>query len=128
MNRNRKLEHLANGFNAAGKINNMRKSQSRDDSNNSLSPNNLNAIREMLQTIAEFSPEYHRKPLEGTIYKSNEYINTYRDLKHHFRSVSKQRVDAESFVKTLGIIKPVVNNNQQVMIEKLLRVYEILKS
>lgn len=128
MNKNKKFEHLANGFHAAGKINNMRRSNLRGDSSNSFSSSNITVLSEMLQTIAEYSPDSHRGSLEGTIYKSNEYINTYRNLKNHFRSVSNQKINTESFVRTLDLVKPVVNNNQQVLIEKILKVYEIIRS
>lgn len=128
MEKHKKLELLANGFHAAGRINNIRRSNSLNRSGNSSNSINISNIKEILQTIAEFSPSTHRGSLEGTLQKSNEYIDTYHNLKDHFRTVSNQRINTESFVRTLGLIKPVVNISQRNLIEKLLQVYEIIKS
>jgi hypothetical protein len=128
MDKHTKLQHLANGFHAAGRINNIRKSNSLTRSEDSSNSINISILKEMLQTIAEFSPTAHRGPLEGTLHRSYEYIDTYQNLKNHFRAVSNQKINTESIVRTLGLIKPVVNNSQQNMIEKLLRIYEIIKS
>ncbi len=129
MDRNQKLEQITNGINAAYKIKTATNSLNRKASENRQETNNVELLLQMLTVIAEYSPEPHRNTLSDNLEKSTVYHNTYKNLKQHIKNIQTNRhVDSEGLVRTLELVKPVLDKDRRSLIEKMLQIHEILKS
>jgi len=57
------------------------------------------------------------------------YSEVYRGLKHEIRDIKSQnKIHKNDIIKTLHILQPVVNRRSQTLIEKILKIQEILDS
>lgn len=128
MNRNKSLEHIANSFHAAGKIQSLRNSVLKEDSRMSVTQDRISLLQEALQVIAEYAPDPHKSALGDTLHRGSVYNNTYRDLKQHFKVVQEQGMNSDHLIRTLDIMKPVLSNRSRNLIEKVMKIYEILNS
>lgn len=121
------LENIANGFKAAHKIQNLKNSSFRSEEGMpGQSPPEL--LKEMLQVLAEFSPDKYRGSLSTSLQQSSLYADTYKNLKQHIRESSSHRAKSDDLIRTMQIMKPVLTGRNQHNIEKILKIYEILKS
>lgn len=127
MSRNQKIENITNSLNAASKIKAIQKSSTRSGSDNSIFPINPDMLSEILKIIASHSPNTFRGPLGETCERCDTYINTYRKLKQHLYSTKKQKLNMDKFVKSLQIMHPVLGSNEKLMVEKILKIYEIFE-
>lgn len=129
MDRYQKLEQITNGINAAYKIKTATNSLNREDCENGQETNNVELLLQMLSVIAEYYPEPHRNTLSNNLKKSTVYHNTYKNLKHHIKNMQTSRsADSNEFARTLELVKPVLDKDRRSLIEKMLRIHEILKS
>ncbi len=129
MNKYQKLEQITNGINAAYKIRSATNSLNQRGSESQQEINNVELLMQMLSVIAQYSPEPQRNSLNDRLEKTTIYQNTYKNLKQHLKSMQSERhVDSDGFVKTLEIVKPVINGEKRNIIEKVLQIHEILKS
>lgn len=129
MNKYQKLEQITNGINAAYKIQNARNSLNRKSPEERQETSNVDLLLQMLSVIAQYSPETHRNSLSDRLEKSTVYHDTYKNLKQHIKSIQSDRqVNSEGIVRTLEIVKPVVDKDKRSAIEKVLQIHEILKS
>lgn len=130
MNKYEKLESITNGINAANKIRTLQSStlSQRSDTSNNIDTAAL--LSQMLSIIAQYSPNTDRgNLLNERLDKTRMYSEAYKGLKHEIRDIkSNNRVGKEDIIKTLHILQPVVDTRRQTMIEKLLRIQQILDS
>lgn len=127
MDKYKKLETITNGINAAHKIRSLQNSTSYQRADGK--PDTLTLLSEMLSVIAQHSPETHRSSLSERLDKTNVYGEAYRGLKQHVKGIkSNDRIEKNDIIKTLHIIKPVVDERKQTLIEKILKIQEILDS
>lgn len=123
----KKLEYITNGINAAKKIRSIKNTSS--NTRGSEDKDTISMINRVLEIIADYSPPEQKNLLASNIQKGALYGNTYRDLKSHIKKVQNTRsTNPEGIVRTLDIIKPIVDKDKRRMIEKILRVYEALNS
>lgn len=122
------LQQVTNGFQAASKIKSVSRRSLSDDDGTTVMPGNVHRLNEMLQIIAEHSPDLHRTALGDTLQKSGEYYKVYRDLKQHFKFARGQRMNMDILLKTLTAVRPSLSHDSKAMIDKILKIYEILKS
>lgn len=125
MDKNKKLEYITNGLQAAHKIQKAYHSSVREDSSASVRQSRLSLINNMLQIISEHSPDKHKDVLNRAISTSNLYNDTYRGLKNHLMTSRSEKLNKENFVKALSILKPVLNPPNQLMVERIMKLYEI---
>jgi hypothetical protein len=125
MDRNNLLEYIANGINAANKIQSIRSSKIREDSKSAISPSNIAMWKDILQILSEYAPESYKKPLEETYNKSNTYLNTYRDITNHLSTSKKRRFDTDHLIKSLNILRPIMKSPHQMKIDKIIKLYEL---
>ncbi|HOV25138.1 MAG TPA: hypothetical protein PK566_02080 [Pseudobacteroides sp.] len=127
MDRKRALENLSNGLNAARKILELKNASMRVD-NSEVKPSQVETFYQMLDTVASYSPPKYKKVLNQSIAISNNYRNTYRNLRNHMNSRTSNRPSPGEIIKTLEIVKPILPNNQRVMVEKIQQIYKIIYS
>lgn len=129
MDKYQKLEQITNGINAAYKIQNARNSFSQRKQNERAETSNIDLLLQMLRVIAEYSPEPQRNSISDRLERSTAYHTTYKNLKQHVKGIQQNRhIDSNSFVKTLEIVKPVMDKDKRSVIEKVVQIYQILKS
>ncbi len=122
------LESIANGIYAAGKIQDTYRSRQQRNSESTVFPDNVSTLNRLLQILADYSPQMHRGKLGEAISKSNELSSAYKDLKRHFSTARNQKIDKDLIIKTLNTVKPIVNNRRKTVLDKALRIHEILNS
>lgn len=128
MEKTRRLEQIANGIQAANKIQQVYRSTLRNDDTSTVRADRKAALFDILGIIAEFSPDTYRSILGDTIDKSHMFGEAYRNIKHHLRVSRNQSINREMLVQTLGHIRPIVGNRRKALIDKVLKIYEILNS
>lgn len=129
MDKYQKLEQITNGINAAYKIQNARNSFSQRRQNERAEISNIDLLLQMLSVIAEYSPEPQRNSLNDRLEKSTVYHTTYKNLKQHVKGIQENRqIDSNGIVKTLEIVKPVMDRDKRSLIEKVVQIHQILKS
>lgn len=122
------LQQITNGLQAASKIKSVSRRSLSNDGGTTVMPGNVRRLNEMLQIIAEHSPDSHKMILGDTLQKSSQYYKVYRDLKQHFKSVRGQRMNMDILLKTLAAMRPSLSHDSKAMIDKIHKIYEILKS
>jgi len=127
MDRKKALENISNGLNAARKILELKNASMRVD-NSEVKPSQVETFYQMLDTVASYSPPKYKKVLNQSIEISNNYRNTYRNLRNHMNSRTSNRPSPGEIIKTLEIVKPILPNNQRVMVEKIEQIYKIIYS
>jgi len=129
MDRYQRLEQITNGINAAYKIKSAENSFRRDNSENRSKISNVDLLIQILSVIAEYSPENYRNTFSDKLQKSTVYHNTYRNLKQHIRNIQTNRhLDSDGLARTLELVKPILATDRRNLVEKMLKIHEILKS
>lgn len=128
MKNGKSLDYIANGFHAANKIRNIQKSNLREERNSLIKPGSAETLRQMLEVIAQYSPDTYKEHLGATLEKVALYSDSYRNLKQHLNTTRQQGLNKDQLVKTLSLMKPVVDARHQVIIDKITKIYEILNS
>lgn len=82
----------------------------------------------VMEVIANYSPKEYRSSLTNTVRKCSEYTNSYRSLKRNITLSKTRGVNSDAIADVLAAMSPVVDNRGKVLISKVLKIYEILKS
>ncbi|NLD45721.1 MAG: hypothetical protein GX660_00785 [Clostridiaceae bacterium] len=129
MNNYKKLDYITRGINAANGIRSIKNSTKTETRDTSDKPDTLSMLSQMLDVIAQYYPDDRNQELGDRLHKSTIYGETYRSLKQHVRTLkSSDRMERDDLIKTLKIIKPVVDTRKKQFIEKLVKIHEILNS
>jgi hypothetical protein len=128
MSENNTVNSIANGFNAARKIYKIKNTSVRNDYSTTVNQSIVSYVIEALQVICDYSPENSKKFLREIINKSNLYNNTYLGLRNHVYDTYNQKMTVKNLARTLEIINPVLQNQNKLIVEKILKIYEIINS
>jgi hypothetical protein len=124
--RTKRLHGITNGIITAGKIHNIYKSNLHSDSRTVIKAGRLSMINDILQALSEHSPDKPAKLLSETIDKTVTFSNTYKGLKRHLSLSQERSMTGNDMLETLSIMKPALNNQQKVLIDKIIKIYDIL--
>lgn len=122
----KKLEAISNGFIAASKIQQALNPINNDDSRMTVKRDSLDSINEIINIINLHSPGSYRNGAIDAAKKSMEYSKAYKDIKQYFNTRKNERLDNESFINTVKVMKPILTNQHKVIIDKFLKITEIL--
>ena len=128
MDKYKKLETITNGLNAAHKIMTLQTSaiNQRSKDSTKITPALLS---QMLQVIAQYSPDKNKIPLTRSLEQTNRCSKAITELKEEVLNIrEKNKIYKDDVIKTLHILKPIVDPNRQTIIEKILKIQEILNS
>lgn len=128
MDKYKKLESITNGINAAHKLMTLKNSAANQRSDDSpyITPALLS---QMLQVIAQHSPDRSKTPLKRSLDQTNLYTKAIRELKQEALNIrEKNRVYKDDIIKTLHILKPIMDPRRQSIIEKIIKIQQILDS
>ncbi|NMB33291.1 MAG: hypothetical protein GX992_03490 [Clostridium sp.] len=126
MNKHKKLETITNGLNAASEIIKLQDSTTNQRNHNSITPE---FVSQALQIIARYSPEKHRAPLTEGLNKTNLYSDVIKKLKLKMLDAKKKdKIHRDDIVSTLHILRQIAEPKQQTIIDKILKIRDILDS
>lgn len=132
MNNNKYLQSIANGIYAADKINNLLKAQNtRSDNMAGAAARNISIFGEIIKIIADYLPtdnNYRENNLKDIISRSSTYGNTYSQLKQHLLAAKGERLSNNQLAETLSIVKPLLQDKPRSTVDKVLKIYEIIKA
>lgn len=135
MDKDRYLDNLTNMLNTVAKLKGTYSRSNTGDSILSSGAGRREMLTEMLRVVSEHSPENHKRLMGDTLEKSRKYCDAYKCIKEHFRDVRKQSrsngslvVEKDNLLKTLRVMKPVLDTRRAEAIEKVMKIYEVLKS
>jgi hypothetical protein len=128
MDKYKKLETITNGLNAANKIMTLQTSAINQRSKDSAYINPA-LLSQMLHVIAQYSPDKNKILLTRSLEQTDRYRKAIRELKEEVLNIrEKNRINKDDVIRTLHIIKPIVDPNRQTILEKILKIQEILDS
>jgi len=127
-NKYKKLEYITKGINAARKINEIYNSRIQTRDGSSIMPGRLTMLCEMLDIIAQYAPTSQGRLLGNAADRSAEYSEAYRNIKHKINYVRSNGMNIDTVIDTLKYIKPLLRGQQLHTIDKIIRVYDIIKS
>lgn len=122
------LNLITNCFLAADKIRKVQKQPIHDGEGRPVNSSSTDALHQILQIIADYSPETYKKQLNEAVNKVNLYNNSYRNLKGNISTLREQGLNKEQFIQVLSIMHPVLSTRKQNIITKILKLNEILNS
>lgn len=125
MDKRTKMDSIANGFYAAGKIREALQSNLRSDSTTAVRVSNTDLLGQVLDILSQYSPETRREPMQRTLQKSSVYMQTYKNLKQHMKTTESRSMSRHNFVHTLTLMSPILSGRRQLMVEKILKLYEL---
>lgn len=121
-----RLQAIADGINAANKIHNIYKSGLLSDSRTVIRDGRLAMINDILQVIAGNSPERSANLLKETLEKTTVFSDTYRNLKRHMTLARNRSMNSGDLVETLNIIKPALSSQQKVLVDKVIKLFDVI--
>jgi hypothetical protein len=124
----RTLDNIANGIHAANKVQQIYRSRLNKRQGEIKGTDNLDTLNEIIRILTSYSPNTHRGRLNNALIKGGELSNTYHSFKQHFSLMRSQRMNRDLFIKTLDVIKPVVDSRKRNLLDKALKIHEILNS
>lgn len=127
-NKYKKLEYITNGIRAANKINEIYNSRIQARDGSGIMPSRLSMLNEILKTIAQYYPGPHGSLLSNAVIKSTEYSEAYKNVKHQINMARNNGIDADMVINTLKYIRPLLRGQHMHTIDKVIRIYDIIKS
>lgn len=124
----RTIETLTKGFDAAERIRQATRSNLREDESLAVKPSNLYIANEIFEILKDYAPEPQKEVLTNALFKTREYSNSYRSLKQHLHGTRGRNIAAVDVVKALEMMKPMLKNNQNILIDKMSKIFNILQS
>ncbi|HHW47760.1 MAG TPA: hypothetical protein GXX14_03970 [Clostridiaceae bacterium] len=128
VDRYKKLEAIANGFYAASRIQKALNSDFETSPGTSVRSSTLDKIYEVFNIIDKYSPESYRRNVSDIVKKSFRYSRAYKDIKQHLYSARNKKADKDMFINTLKVLKPILSNKQIMLVDKFIKITEILYS
>jgi hypothetical protein len=122
------LNMITNCFLAAEQIRKVNRQPLNEGEYRSVIPGNEDALYQILSIIANYSPEKYKKPLTETISKVDVYRKSYKGLKRNISTMRDQGFNRNQFIEILSLMQPVLDTRKQNMINKILKLIELLDS
>ena len=126
-----KIESITNGILTIQKIRDLYKNGQRlaeGSSNNSVHPDKLMLMREVLSTVAELLPQTRSGIFSNAFEQGTRFSGAYRELKRQVGSMSRGTPRQEDFFKTLRLLLPILDLKHKVYMDKLVRIVDVLMS
>jgi hypothetical protein len=128
MNEHERLEQLAAGINAASRIIKIVNSEISSNSRSNVKPDTVYIIGEVLKTLSEYSSNRSGAGLGGSLSKAASYSDVYRKLKQQYAAAGNKRTDKRMVIDTMRAIHPVLKSNQQLFLDKVIKIHNIIES
>jgi len=132
MDNGKYLQSIANGIYAANEVRNLLKAPNmRSDNTTGMVARSISVFGEVIKVIADYLPVENNQRgsnIKEMVNKSAAYGNTYSQLKQHLVSARQSRLNKDHLIETLAIVKPLLKDEPRTTVDKVLRIYEIIKA
>ena len=124
------ISNITSGLNAALKLRDLTKQQTGNNQRFSLSKSTPEMLSEMIKTVAEHNPSgYNRiSGVHGTVDMTSVYLSAYRELKLHLENSKSRSPKSSDMLGIMNSVKTIVPVKQQQLIEKIIKISEIINS
>lgn len=132
MDNSKYLQSIANGIYAADKVRNLLKTtNTRSNNTSEMVAHTISVLGEIIKVIADYLPaenSYRGSNIQEIINRSTVYGNTYSQLKQHLFNAKEGRLKQGRILETLEIVSPLLKDEPKITIDKVLKIYEIIKA
>jgi len=122
--------NITNSFNAASKLREMNLGDMRSGNAIKAMYESPELLGKALKTVAQHAPANLRS--NNKVFKQIDrgtlILNTYQELNTRVYKARSSGFRANDIINMAKVIKPVMNNRNQINIEKFLKIYDILSS
>lgn len=123
------LINVTNYFNAATKIKNMELGDMRSGTALKKLYNSPDLLRQALKTIVDAAPaSKHRTDINihNRIDKGTKMLSTYHELNSRINKTRASDINIKDVIDVARIVKPILKNDVQTNIQKIVEIYEII--
>jgi len=125
------IENISNGLLILQKLKQLYKPANRLEGSENISHvqlDKMSLLQETLTAIADFLPDSRGSSYSEAFKQGNRYSSAYREIKHHVRDTSGNRLDSTQILKSLKLVAPILNTKQQVYMDKVVKIFDILQT
>lgn len=101
---------------------------SEEGSEQSVLPDRLSLMREIITTISNFMPQTRSGSFSSAFEQGIRFSSAYRELKRHVGSMNRNSPAEEDIFRFLKFLMPVLDMRQRVYMDKVVSIIDILKS
>jgi hypothetical protein len=101
---------------------------SEEGSEQSVLPDRLSLMREIITTISNFMPQTRSGSFSSAFEQGIRFSSAYRELKRHVGSMNRNYPAEEDIFRFLKLLMPVLDMRQRVYMDKVVSIIDILKS
>ena len=127
MNGYKNLYDLANGIFAAGRIGEVLNTAHSKNTRGIDSTNTVFVISRILDILSEYAPDRQKGILGEVANKSRVYMDVCNKLNQNISTYRNDRVDTNNIINTLTILHPVLNSQQKMLIDRIIKLNEVFK-
>jgi hypothetical protein len=132
MNNSKYLQSIANGIYAADKVRNLLETTNvRSNTPSGVVGNRIAVLGEIIKVIANYLPVENSQRgsnIQELVNKSTMCGNTYSQLKQHLFHAKEGRLKQGQLIETLAIVRPLLKDEPRVTVDKVLKIYEIIRT
>jgi hypothetical protein len=91
--------------------------------------NTISVFSRVLDILSEYAPDRHKNILGEAANKSRVYMEVYNKLNQNIVTYRNNRngIDTNNIINTLTILHPVLNSQQKMLIERIIKLNEVFR-
>lgn len=122
--------NITNSFNAATKLKEMNLGDMRSGSAIKTMYQSPELLGKALKTVAQHAPANFRgdNKIFEQIDRGTLILNTYQELNNRVTKARSDGFKTNDIINIARVIRPIMNNKNQINIDKFLQIYEILNT
>lgn len=124
------LDNITNGLLTIQKLRQLNNNASERDKAEDTSyiySDKLSLLQETLNSVASFLPQTRGASISEALRISNTYSTAYRGIKHQVRDIKRGNFDISQILSGLRLLSPLLQNNQRLYVDKVVRAVEALR-
>jgi|GEM_PF-1785482 len=128
MDYNSRLDKIIGSLQTVNRIKEVYDTNMKSTDRISIKDNQVKILCDMLNIIAEQNDKRDGGRMRKSLEQSSHVLNTYHELKSKLKNVRNNRISTINIRHTLDVLKPVLNTRNRYMVEKAIKIYDILNS
>lgn len=125
------IENISNGLRVLQKLKQLYKPEDRQESGENqtyVQPDRLSLLQETIMSISDFFPAVRGGAYSEAFKQGSRYSSAYHEIKRHIRKTNGSRLDTAQVIRSLKLVVPILNNSQQVYVDKIVKIFDILQA
>jgi len=128
MDYNSRLDKIIGSLQTVNRIKEVYVTNMKSTDRISIKDNQVKILCDMLNIIVEQNDKRDGGRMRKSLEQSSHVLNTYHELKSKLKNVRNNRISTINIRHTLDVLKPVLNTRNRYMVEKAIKIYDILNS